>query len=741
MGGVTPMITSSLTTTQAPSASACSDAEAELCAHLIRINAVLQQAVRRFRTRTAPEHRTGLDGVAIFDHEIDTFLTKPPPEAEPAQPGTKDPRYESFCAEDKDLPIATLRQRFGLRSLELDALLLCVAAEIHREYGRVFAYLNNDITRPRPTVGLILDILAATWSERLEARHTLALNSPLFRAQLLVIANPEHGHLATELAVAPTVLEYLLGDKTSPLRPAAGNHSEEPSPALDDLLLSPSERSDVERATRYLKGRPADRRDNSQHTEPSDTHLVVVSGAPGAGRRTVARAITRVLGSNLSILDNGMPPPPALDRHMCQARLRGQVPAVYIQPSHARETEPTTAYSDALRRAGHDLGFLFIEADEPPHIDVGSQTRTLAIHLRTPPTSIRVRAWKQALSRREIECDDNSLNTIAALYPFNVGRVHASARELQMRLQVTNTPTRKADLATLAHICRDQAHHTLGRLAQRLPTRYCWDDLVLPSDELHRLQEIANAVRNRGQVHDEWGFGEKVAPGPGVNAIFFGPSGTGKTTAASILAADLGMAIYRVDLSRVVSKYIGETEQNLDALFTEARRSYALLFFDEAEAIFGKRSEVKDAHDRYANIEVAYLLQRMETFEGVAILATNLRKNMDNAFLRRIQFAVEFPLPKVSERLQIWKKVWPPPAELGRDLDLEFMANRFELAGGHIRNIAIMAAYLACEDRAPVSMAHLICATRREYQKLGRRCMPGEFGPYAALANGSRSHD
>jgi SpoVK/Ycf46/Vps4 family AAA+-type ATPase len=191
------------------------------------------------------------------------------------------------------------------------------------------------------------------------------------------------------------------------------------------------------------------------------------------------------------------------------------------------------------------------------------------------------------------------------------------------------------------------------------------------------------------------------------------------------------MELYRIDLSRVVSKYIGETEKNLDALFAEARRAYAVLFFDEADALFGKRSEVKDAHDRYANIEVAYLLQRMESYEGLTVLATNLRKNLDEAFLRRLQFSVEFPHPSLAERRAIWRKVWPDAAPLGGDLDLEFLAQALELTGGQIRNIALKAAYLAAADSASIGMRHVIAAVRREHQKLGRLTVEKLFGPYA----------
>jgi SpoVK/Ycf46/Vps4 family AAA+-type ATPase len=380
--------------------------------------------------------------------------------------------------------------------------------------------------------------------------------------------------------------------------------------------------------------------------------------------------------------------------------------------------------------AGGGLTFMFVEADEPPRLPSLETVKALKIHLDTPKAAVRSRVWQQALRQRGLSCSDELISPIAAIYPFNAGRIHACAREAELHQQ-------HLDQAALAQICRGQTHHHLERLAQPLPSRPGWDDIVLPPDELRRLKEIASAVRNRDRVMEEWGFGRKVSAGPGVNAIFFGPSGTGKTMAASILAGELGLAIYRVDLSRVVSKYIGETERNLEALFDEARRSFALLFFDEAEALFGKRSEVKDAHDRYANIEVAYLLQRMEQFEGIAILATNLRTHMDTAFLRRLQFAVEFPLPTVADRLRIWRQVWPASALLGDDLDLEFMATHLELAGGHIRNVALTAAYLASEEPSSISMKHLVAATRRELQKLGRSCVPDQFGRYASLFEAS----
>jgi SpoVK/Ycf46/Vps4 family AAA+-type ATPase len=234
-------------------------------------------------------------------------------------------------------------------------------------------------------------------------------------------------------------------------------------------------------------------------------------------------------------------------------------------------------------------------------------------------------------------------------------------------------------------------------------------------------------------VLEQWGFGRKHARRAGFTALFVGQPGTGKTMAAEVMAGELGLDLYRIDLSGVVSKYIGETEKNLERVFRAADQGDALLLFDEADALFGKRSEVRDAHDRYANVEVAYLLQRLEAYEGVAILTSNLRGNIDEAFMRRLDFVLEFPMPEEAERLAIWRRALPSEAPLGTDVDLEFLSRKFKLAGGHIRNIALAAAFFAAADGGPIAMRHLVRGTRREHQKLGKLLGTREFENRADL--------
>jgi SpoVK/Ycf46/Vps4 family AAA+-type ATPase len=273
----------------------------------------------------------------------------------------------------------------------------------------------------------------------------------------------------------------------------------------------------------------------------------------------------------------------------------------------------------------------------------------------------------------------------------------------------------------------------LERLARRIEPEVGWDDLVLARSVLKGLHDLAARARHRDQVLTGWRMRRGGGRGRGITALFAGDSGTGKTMSAEVIAAELGLDLYTVNLATVVDKYVGETEKNLERIFTEAGGVNAVLFFDEADAIFGKRSEVRDAHDRYANIESAYLLQRMETFDGLAILATNLRANIDEAFTRRLDSIVDFPAPTEDLRLRLWQQCLAAPLPTAPDLDLSFCARSFELAGGNIRSASITAAYLAAEAGQPVGMAEVISAIEQEYRKLGRLVLEREFGDYLSL--------
>jgi SpoVK/Ycf46/Vps4 family AAA+-type ATPase len=275
-------------------------------------------------------------------------------------------------------------------------------------------------------------------------------------------------------------------------------------------------------------------------------------------------------------------------------------------------------------------------------------------------------------------------------------------------------------LADLADACREQSAGQLGDLAIKVDARCGWDELVLPAALYEHLKHLCEQVRHHHEVYGAWGFGAKTQRGRGLSALFSGPPGTGKTLAAEVLATDLGLDLYKVDLSGVVSKYIGETEKNLRRIFTEAQNSNAILFFDEADALFGKRTEVSDAHDRYANIETSYLLQKMEEYDGVVVLATNLPQNLDEAFTRRLRFVVEFPFPDADSRARIWRAHFPPAAPVSADIDIDALARELPVAGGNIKNIVLGAAFLAVADGTAIGREHVLRSARNEFDKIGK---------------------
>jgi SpoVK/Ycf46/Vps4 family AAA+-type ATPase len=348
-----------------------------------------------------------------------------------------------------------------------------------------------------------------------------------------------------------------------------------------------------------------------------------------------------------------------------------------------------------------------------------------------PNFAQRRACWERSLDDVELLLEDEELDILAGrfrLLPGQIAEAVATAAN-QVSLQSASDIADTQIDQVLFSAARAQSGQELVRLARKITPHYTWDDIVLPGDQLAQLREICQRVAHRHQVLHRWGFEHKLSLGKGVNALFAGPSGTGKTMAAEVIASTLCLDLYQIDLAGVVSKYIGETEKNLDRIFRAAEDANAILFFDEADALFGKRSEVRDSHDRYANIEISYLLQKMEAYDGLAILATNLRQNLDEAFIRRLAFTIHFPFPDESQRSRIWQGIWPTQTPLAADVDLDWLAQQFKLSGGNIKNVALAAAFLAAEEGDEVTMSHLGRAIRREYQKMGKVLSARELEP------------
>jgi ATP-dependent 26S proteasome regulatory subunit len=360
----------------------------------------------------------------------------------------------------------------------------------------------------------------------------------------------------------------------------------------------------------------------------------------------------------------------------------------------------------------------------------------ISIELPVPSYQERRQLWAKQWKGDSTLAADIDFGDLASKFRLSGGQIRdvvAAARSLARWRDPAKATITAQDLYAA---CRRQFRGTLSTLSRKIEPKYNWHDIILPKDQTEQLHEICSYVKYYYTVYDGWGFEHKLSTGKGLNVLFSGPSGTGKTMAAEIIANELGLDLYKIDLSAIVSKYIGETEKNLDRIFQEGQTSNAILFFDEADALFGKRSEVRDSHDRYANIEIAYLLQKMDEYEGAVILATNLRKNMDEAFARRMHFTVEFPTPEEADRHRIWQNIFPREAPLAADIDLSFLARQFKITGGNIKNIALGAAFLAAQDGGSINMENIIWATKREFQKMGKLCTESDFARYSELVKG-----
>lgn len=608
-----------------------------------------------------------------------------------------------------------LARRFGLTPLDLDLLLVAVAPDLDARFERLYGYLNDDLTRRRPTVGLALELCGLAGASA--ARFRLAPGSPLVEGGLLTVTEPERPPLSRVLVVPDRVTGHLLGSSRPDARLAGvlGATREDPTAEAADVHRTASA-ARTGTGLVHLRGRGG------------DAAGLAVAALRAAGLRPLALDATALARRAADL--------PELARTAAlEARLTGA--GVVLGPLEALPGEPAERARalSALCAALRGVPLL-------THGTVGwapewAADTPVVLTVPAPSPERQAARWRHAL-------DD------AAADGLPVGDVTALAEAVAAHRLDSGQLRRAADVAVRTAALDGRAPHPddlraavraqngagLDRLARRVEPGVGWDDLVLPPVTHRRLRELALRARHRERVLGEWGMRPGGGRGRGVIALFAGESGTGKTMSAEVVAADLGMDLYVVDLSTVVDKYVGETEKNLERIFTEASAVNAVLLFDEADAIFGKRSEVKDAHDRHANIESAYLLQRMESFDGIAVLTTNLRANLDEAFTRRLDVVADFPVPDSGRRLALWDRCLGDRLPRADDLDLAFCADRFELAGGSIRACAVTAAYLAAESGAPLAMRQVVTAVAQEYRKLGRLVLEGEFGPYTAEAAG-----
>jgi AAA+ superfamily predicted ATPase len=691
---------------------------------LDRLDRILGRAVDRmveaFGTHVASDPFRGL---YISEHDATRLSVSPR-----SSPVLGAVGGEASLAEvlDPGSELAVLARAHGLSGFDLEVVGLALAPEVDLAYERLYAFLQDDVSRRRPSVDLVLNLLCGSPGAKVARRVHFASDAPLINHELVeLVADPgavSPPLLARFVKLEDAVVRHLLGEDGLDARVRRRARLLEVSMVPHQVLL----------ADALPAGLGAMVAAAGERGEP--LRLYFSGPADSAKRRTAAllaaRAGVRLLAVDLaSVLESAEDAAHTITLLFREARLHDAI--VYLEPfdalGGAADSGPRRWLMDALaEHAG--IAILAGVAPQPPR---GRGAEGI-VEVRFPILQHAERRayWEQSLRAASIALAPEDLERVASRFRLTRDQISDAVDAARNLAHWRGTEAAIGDLFKAA---RARSDADLAEVARKIEPIHEWDEIALPDDTRLQLQELYQQVAERHEVLDRWGFGERLSLGKGVSALFAGPSGTGKTMAAEIIAHKLGLDLYKVDLSVVVSKYIGETEKNLARIFEAAENASAILFFDEADALFGKRSEVRDSHDRYANIEIAYLLQQMEQYEGVAILATNLRQNMDEAFIRRLQIVVEFPFPDEERRAQIWRLLFPAQAERAGDIDFDLLARQFRITGGSIKNIVLGAAYLAAADGVPIDTRHLLRAARREYDKMGRLLGAAELEPFGDL--------
>ncbi|NOU93662.1 AAA family ATPase [Paenibacillus sp. LMG 31456] len=630
------------------------------------------------------------------------------------------------------MPLLAAVNTFGLRGRERDFVVAALAVEMDRKYERVFGFLQDDLTSKHPNASLLIQLNCRNAADMMEAREALASSGPLAKYFL----HRDETSAAKSLLSQPIVLDrrmvrYLLdGSGSDPSEVVKRmtqrfNSDSPPEPLRVDQALQ-------QQMQAFVRGMYDPERSMRKRL------AFHIWGPSGAGKTLHAKHCCHAFGKSALIADMAAmslaerPFAEVLDEVLREAILQ-QAVLCFTHVEALFPEEPDAAAQHKLRSFVHSLngygGLLFLLANKQLKLSADIKERwVIDMELKVPASEDREALWKSLAAEFGVSMSVD-WRIIGDKFRFTAGQIRRAFSLAQGFTEWTGAgmPAVRSiaaygaiDEQALYEACFMQVQHRLEKKASRIHSKYSWEDVILPGEQKEQLRNACNQMKYRSIVYGQWGFERKLAYGKGLSMLFAGPPGTGKTMTAQVVAKELQLELYKIDLSQVISKYIGETEKNLHEIFHEARLSNAILFFDETDALFGKRSEVKDSHDKYANIETAYLLQKMEEYDGISVLATNLLGNIDDAFIRRINYIIKFPFPDADYREKIWRSMFPAEAPIGEDVDFKLIASKFPIAGGGIKNIAVSAAFLAADAGTPILMKHLLQAVKHELLKTGK---------------------
>lgn len=632
------------------------------------------------------------------------------------------------------LPLLEIVERFELDYFERDVLLLALAPSLDKSFGRYFGLLRNDPLRPQLDVDLVLSVHSTTMTERIEMRRYFAPNAPLIIHHLIALDRHRlainDSFVSLGIRLPQRVLGWLLGEENLDEALQGFTQVIESGVTFDQVVLAPhiheSILTMISNHPEYLEAL-----ENWSITDSLSYGRGIVllfSGAPGTGKTMTAKAVAHHLGKRLllvdpqQIFDLKRPVEDNLKDLFREAKLQDAI--VFFDDCEGlfiHRTQGNQQLSLILSAIEHYDGIIILSTNQPNWLDPALDRRVLyRIPFDHPSVSLRRQIWERHLPNTVPIADDVNLERLAMLYDYTGGYIkNAVLVAINRALMRPERPAiiRQEDLESAAS---SQMRSHLSEYAEHHRTPLRLNDLILPEETMNQVREILDAARSRSIVLQEWGFGEKFTTGRGLSALFDGEPGTGKTLCAEILAAELSLPLYRIQVSSVLSKYIGETEKNLTKIFKEAEQSHCVLLFDEADSLFSKRTDVKTVHDRYANMEINVLLQLMERYEGLVLLTTNLKHSIDKAFERRLNFKISFPFPEAEYRQQIWTHLFPHSAPMEEAIDFERISESFELSGGSIKNAVIRSAYRAAARPSKIRMDDIVEAAKRECAAAGK---------------------
>lgn len=707
----------------------------------------LSLAVSRFRdeNRKNDNDWNKFSGLYITDEEIDSIIQKSKSKISARQISHEayewiekmtfkiNERKSESTKKKMHLSLPHLSQVFSLSDFEINMIIICLAPEIDSKYEKFYAYLQNDITKKRPTMGFILDLLCTTIEEKIYSRRYFHQSAPLFKFRILEFDESQSDSqslLSKPLKIDRHIINFLLSlvqidPKIEP---------------FSKLVTTKDYHTIQIRLHEDLKNKICSHIQKLAHDKNKGGPVFYFQGPYGIGKKTLALSVSSELGVPILIVNiakisnHPFPVDEIIVHFLREALLQGA--SLYLDNLDIlfeTNDEKSNKIRDSVMMYLRDFtGLLFFAGEKSWKSSRFENSLPLTIDFPSISYSVRKKVWSLLLKPYSIE-NDISID-LANKFRFTPGQIKDAVASALNLAAIEHENKSTLSVESLYKGCGLQCNEKLASFAKKTEPKYRLDDIILPKGKKKQLEEVINHAKYRNQVYSEWGFEEKLSLGKGLNILFAGESGTGKTMAAQILANELNLELYKIDLSLLMSKYIGETEKNINSIFKEAETSNAILFFDEADAIFGKRSEVQDAHDRYANVEINYLLQKLEEHKEIVILASNFPKNIDHAFIRRMHFWIEFSFPDEQNRLEIWKKVFPDKAKLDNDdIDFKFLAKKFNITGGNIKNIALASAFLAASESSSIKMKHLILAAKREFEKIGKPCTKSEFEKYYDL--------